>query len=114
MKKNDFRSQMLPYCLKKMDDDIGGWIVLNRDYKPFNHDSDKGWAIYENIPANSRIKKLTLKQIELLSWYKEEINTDLPFVYLYSDASIPTSSNINWNKYSEKLKRLATYMTIRS
>ncbi len=114
MKKADFRSQMLPYCLKKMDDDIGGWIVLNRDYKPFNHDSKEGDAIYEKVPANSRIKKLTSKQIELISWYKKEFNPDYPFVHLYSDGSIPTDSNENWLKYSEKLKRIASYMTIRS
>jgi len=116
---NEFAYQLLPYCLQKMEDDIGGWIVLNRQYKPFNFDtSNNKWAKYEDVPKNSRIKRLNITQMKLLYhydyWEKKDnfkITKDTKTIYLYSDCSYPTLSEIAWSKYSEKLQRLAKYKT---
>jgi hypothetical protein len=107
----EFGHQLLPYCLRKIEDNVGGWISLNRDYKPFNHATKDGWAEYEKVPANARIKKLNFKQMQFLS-YKEITNKDTKTIYLYSDYCYPPLSKEAWQQYSEKLQRLAKYMTI--
>ena len=109
--RSEFGYQLLPYCLQKMEDNIGGWISLNRNYKPFNHATKDGWAEYEKVPKNARIKRLTLIQMKSLSC-KQEIDKTTQTIYLYSDACYPTLSEQAWRQYSEKLQRLAKYMTI--
>ena len=64
---NQVRQQLLPYCLTKVNDDIGGWILLNRQYKPLGWDN-KQHAKYEDVPKNARIKKLTITQKKFYSW----------------------------------------------
>jgi len=108
----EYTYQLLPYCLRKIEDDIGGWIPLNRAYKPFNHDNKKGWATYEEVPANARIKRLTLTQMKLLS-HKQDIDKATETVYLYSDNCYPLTSKQAWQVYSEKLQRLAKYTTFK-
>jgi len=116
---NEFAYQLLPYCLQKMEDKIGGWIVLNRQYKPFNFDtSTDKWANYEDVPENSRIKKLSITQMKFLYHYdyweikqKFIISKDTKKIYLYSDCCYPTLSDTAWNQYSKKLQRLAKYQT---
>jgi|TARA_R100001460_G_scaffold107438_1_gene156201 hypothetical protein len=116
---NEFAYQLLPYCLQKMEDKIGGWIVLNRQYKPFNFDiSTNKWAKYEDVPKNSRIKRLSITQMKLLHHYcywdikeKFEITNDTKKIYLYSDNCNPILSDTAWSQYSKKLQRLAKYQT---
>ena len=107
----EYTYQLLPYCLQKMDDDIGGWIPLNRAYKTFNHDTNHGWAEYEKVPANARIKRLTLPQMKFLS-HDQDIKKYTKIIYLYSDNCHPRISNKAWQQYSEKLQRLGKYSTI--
>tara|TARA_B100000965_G_scaffold72745_1_gene57402 strand:- start:29 stop:367 length:339 start_codon:yes stop_codon:yes gene_type:complete len=107
----EYTYQLLPYCLQKMEDDIGGWIPLNRDYKPFNHATKDGWAEYEKVPANARIKRLTLPQMKFLSLH-QDIDKNTKIIYLYSNYCHPSISNKAWRQYSEKLQRLGKYSTI--
>ena len=109
----EYTYQLLPYCLQKMDDDIGGLIPLNRAYKPFNHDINHGWAEYEKVPANARIKRLTLPQMQSLS-HKQDIDKETKIIYLYSDNCYPLLSKQSWQQYSEKLQRLGKYATLRN
>ena len=107
----EYTYQLLPYCLQKMEDDIGGWIPLNRDYKPFNHATKDGWAEYEKVPANARIKRLTLPQMKFLS-HDQDIDKDTKIIHLYANYCHPRISNKTWKQYSEKLQRLGKYATI--
>jgi hypothetical protein len=105
--KDAFRRVWLPYCVKKMSDEIGGWIVLNRGYKPLGGRLDL-WVNYQEVPAWQRIKRITLSQQEKIDhgcrlasgWRPDEI------VWLYHDGCIPTYSNRNWSAYSERLSVL--------
>jgi hypothetical protein len=106
---NQVRQQLLPYCLTKVNDHIGGWILLNREYKPLGW-NNKEHAKYEDVPKNARIKKLTITQKKFYSWNKE-IKENSNFVYLYYDGNIPTSSKENWQKYSKKLEKLSNLKT---
>ena len=106
---NQVRQQLLPYCLTKVNDHIGGWILLNRQYKPLGWDN-KQHAKYEDVPKNARIKKLTITQKRFYSWNNHTKEND-DFVYLYYDGNIPTSSKENWEEYSKKLEKLSNLKT---
>jgi len=106
---NQVRQQLLPYCLTKVNDDIGGWILLNRQYKPLGWDN-KEHAKYEDVPKNARIRKLTITQKRFYSWNNHTKEND-DFVYLYYDGNIPTSSKENWEEYSKKLEKLSNLKT---
>ena len=99
----------MPYCLSKVEDEHGGWIPLNRNYKPLGY-SSRDWVDYSSVPLSGRIKKLGQKTAIALSWDGAGIS-ERGTVFLYNDGSIPTRSSFHWKSYSEKLKRLAALMT---
>ena len=96
---NFVRVNHFPYCLQKMNDDIGGWIILNRRYKPLGAPI-KEWAIYGDVPKELRISHLTLEQQEKLSYNQSPGDT----IWLYNDACVPEEC---WPEYRQKLEFLA-------
>lgn len=99
----------LPYVVRKMNDKIGGWIVLNRRYKPLGMRLD-AWVDYEDIPKQVRIKAITLPQQKKL-FHGDTINSPwLPnrMIWLYSDGSVPTRSPSNWEAYQQRLRLLSS------
>jgi hypothetical protein len=98
----------MPYCLAKVEDEHGGWIPLNRFYKPLGHVSGE-WVDYCSVPPGSRIKRLLPETAAFLSWNGEGTKEGR-IVFLYNDGSFPVRSSSHWNSYSEKLARLARLM----
>ena len=108
---------MLPYCLLQMEDDaIGGWIVLNRHYKPLGGDR-KTWYVYQEVPASARIKEITPEQHDLLSWEEVEmLNVDEEnhvirhgMIWLYNDGCLP---HHDWDAYVKRLEVLRDLPTM--
>lgn len=91
----------LPYCLKKVDDKIGGWVILNRDYKPLalNRGQHK-YIKYEDVPRDARVavSEEERKKIQTLS-----SSDDAETLYLYNDSTHPATSKKHWDRYSQKL-----------
>lgn len=97
----DFRRIFLPYCLLKHDS--GGYVVLNRDYKPLGF-STNDHIIYENYPIEVKFLRMSKVTAKRLSY---EGNDSINEIYLYNDATVPTNSDENMKNYLEKLKILA-------
>lgn len=97
----------MPYCLKKATDDIGGWLVLNRYYKPIGR-PQKPSVDYGTVDKSLRIKKITEKQQKRLAHGKSSggLVTN-ESVFLYEDGSVPTACAKAWDAYSERLALLA-------
>lgn len=99
----DFRSVYLPYCLKRQED--GRYIVLNREYKPLGFNTDTH-VNYEDYPIAAKIKGITKKVAMELSIDK---SSDLDQIFLYNDATNPSSNSENMKKYLKKIEKIATY-----
>lgn len=94
----------MPYVVKKMNDDAGGWIVLNRDYRllGFNYRQD---CRYEYVPRDQRIIRLTHQHQKKLAHTGLD-GTGLRIdeeVYLYFDAEHPLRTQKAWDLYSNRL-----------
>ena len=105
----EYRRVWLPYCLKKMNDQAGGWIVLNRRYKPLGMPLDQ-WAVYEDVPRHQRVRRITLPQQKRLYHGCVGNGPWLPndTIWLYHDGSIPTHSKLNWDAYQQRLSVLSS------
>ena len=101
MPLHDFRSAHLPYCLQMQKD--GRYVVLNREYKPIGF-TTTDWVDYEKYPVAVKIKGLTAKKAEKVS-YKG--SGDLDNIYLYNDGCVPTKSTKNMQAYLKRLEALA-------
>lgn len=98
----------MPYCLHKVEDKHGGWIPLNRLYKPLGQPGGD-WVDYGNVPPECRLKRLSRETAILLSWNGEG-KTNEKAVFLYYDGSSPFRSRSHWDSYSKKLARLTQLM----
>lgn len=102
------RRLWFPYAVQKVNDAIGGWIILNRHYKPLGAPSNR-WVKYEGIPPFMRIKRITRAQQRKLD-HGERLAAPLrldEIIWLYHDSIIPTSSQSNWTSYQKRLFILA-------
>ena len=91
----------LPYCLKKVDDKIGGWIILNRDYKPLALNQGQGKFIrYEDVPRDARVQ---VSEDERKKIQIPNSSNDAETFYLYNDSTHPALSKKHWDRYSQKL-----------
>lgn len=108
---NDFRGNWMPYALVKIEDDNGGWIPLNRHYKPLGV-SSKEWVDYSSVPVECRIKSIKPSTARRLSWKQENHCASESMIFLYNDSCIPTKSKKDWQAYSEKLDILASLKTV--
>ena len=97
----DFRCIYLPYCLLKHDS--GGYLILNRDYKPLGFSTTKHLT-YEDYPIEAKFLRMSKTTAAKLSYEKSD---NLDRIFLYNDGCIPTSSEQNMKQYLEKLKILA-------
>ena len=97
----EFRIVFFPYCLLKHDS--GGYLVLNRDYKPLGFSTNKHLT-YEDYPIEVKFLKISKKTAQKLSWKGSD---SVEEIFLYHDGTIPTCSEENMKNYLEKLKRLA-------
>lgn len=107
---NDFRASWMPYALAKVEDDNGGWIPLNRHYKPLGM-SSKEWVDYSSIPVECRIKRINPVTVKRLSWKQEGHDTSESMIFLYNDGCIPTKSKKDWFAYSKKLDIISSLKT---
>lgn len=107
---NDFRATWMPYVIAKVEDDKGGWIALNRHYKPLGI-SSKEWVDYLSIPVECRIKSIKPSTARRLSWKQENHDTSESMIFLYNDSCVPTSSKHDWKSYCEKIAILASLQT---
>jgi hypothetical protein len=100
----EYRRIWLPYAVKKMNDDAGGWIPLNRRYKPLGEPTDN-WVKYEDFPKALRIKSITLQQQKKIHHGNSNAAPWLPneMIWLYHDSVIPTKSPAHWRAYQERL-----------
>lgn len=95
-----FRWVYLPYCLEKLSS--GGYVVLNRDYKPIGFNSS-AQLDYESYPVAVRFRRLTASTIRRLSCE----GSDAPDkIYLYNGACVPTRSVGNMRAYLKRLSIL--------
>jgi hypothetical protein len=97
---NEIRAVALPYCLERQPD--GRYVILNRHYKPLGfmtHDR----VDYNAYPIAVKFKRLTRATATKLS---ARGNDDLEKIWLYDDASVPTTSARNMQQYLERLKVL--------
>jgi hypothetical protein len=112
MNRYDFAKIHLPYAIQKMNDSIGGWIILNRNYKPLGTTE---WCIYENIPAESRIAEITYRQQLLLNNSSTgELSKD-GIIFLYSDATSPHrkgAKRAHVDAYNQRLDWLGRLKTL--
>jgi hypothetical protein len=105
---DEFRRIHMPYCLRKMNDAVGGWIVLNRYYKPLGQ-SPRIWVDYEEIAADRRIRRIVYSQMKSLS--HDAIQAESGMIFLYDDGCIPTRNKTFWNDYQKRLAVLAGMTT---
>lgn len=107
---NDFRAIWMPYALAKVEDAKGGWIALNRYYKPLGFDS-RVHVDYSTVPTTSRIKTIRANTAKALSWSGEGAVDDGRMIFLYNDNCTPNVSEANWRLYEKKLSLLAALKT---
>jgi hypothetical protein len=105
---DEYRRIWLPYAVKKMDDKVGGWIALNRGYKPLGCTLDR-WVEYENVPRAGRIKSITLPQQKKIHHGCESAAPFEPdtMIWLYDDSTVPTRSAKHWDAYQQRLYLLS-------
>ena len=97
----DFRSVVLPYCLKKTSKNE--YIVLNREYKPVGFNTFEHLE-YKDYPIMLNLKGLTPQKVKEISW---EGDSNDEMIFLYNDGCIPTRSKENMNRYLKRLEILA-------
>jgi hypothetical protein len=102
----EFRQAWMPYALAKVDDSDGGWIVLNRFYKPLGG-SPREHYDYSLVPKESRIACIHRSTAEFLSWKPLDAESEA-IIFLYSDSCVPTGSAADWKTYSDKLEKLSS------
>jgi hypothetical protein len=107
---NNFRANWLPYALVKIDDEQGGWIPLNRHYKPLGMPS-RTWVDYSSVPVECRIKNISSATAKRLSWKQEGHDVNESMIFLYNDRCIPTGSKKDWLAYSAKLDIISSLKT---
>jgi hypothetical protein len=98
----------LPYLLQKVEDPIGGWVLLNRHYKPLGHSANKS-AVYESIPRHMRVRFIS-KSVQL-KLRCEGGNSQLnKMIFLYHDGSVPYCSSGHWSDYQKRLQIISKLM----
>ena len=97
----DFRSVILPYCLKKIGKNE--YIVLNREYKFVGFKTRKQ-VVYEEYPIILKIKGLTTKKIKEISWAGDPSDE---MIFLYNDGCVPTVKQEFMDKYLNRLQILS-------
>lgn len=95
----------LPYVVQKMEDSIGGWIILNRHYKPLGHSANT-FAVYKSIPRHMRIR-LIVKSTQLKLWGGSGSPLFDKAIFLYHDGSVPYRSQPHWSAYQKRLQIIA-------
>lgn len=86
----------LPYCIQRLSDDR--YIVLNRKYKPLGVRGNDH-VVYEEHPAAAKIK-ITASDARKISHSGSD---DLSAIFLYDDATNPSTSKENMHGYSIRL-----------
>ncbi len=101
MSKQDFRHLFLPYLLKKTPQ---GYAVLNRAYAPLGFRStDHAAEVAEDALAQLHIDARTAAALSCSG------SEDTESIYLYDDASVPTSGAGALALYLDRLARLMHY-----
>lgn len=99
------RQIYMPYVIAVLGN--GEFLPLNRFYKPIGVSSET-WVKYETYPTRLRIKGLTdakAKQIGMEVSKSGDDSSDTMY-YLYEDATNPSESKANWDRYQGILAKL--------
>lgn len=100
MDTKEFRWWFMPYCLEEVSPDR--YVVLNRGYKPLGIVTEK-WVDYNLYAVQIKITANIAKSLSIHG----DANTRK--IYLYDDATVPTSGAKNMKKYLEILEKLSKY-----
>ena len=111
MKGYEYNCIFLPYLLQKIEDGIGGWVILNRKYRFLGTTS---WSRYELAPKYFRLPEVSDElRHHLTTGFKHPLYEDK--VYLYNDGCSPLSKNAS-NKareqYALKLAMVSALKTV--
>jgi|688.fasta_scaffold1050811_1 hypothetical protein len=111
MKDYEYNSIFLPYVLQKLEDNIGGWVILNRKYK---FPGTTSWSHYELAPKHFRLPKVSDELRRYLSTgFKEPLYEDK--VYFFNDGCSPLSKNASTKvkeQYALKLAMVSKLETV--
>ncbi len=86
MKDYEYNRIFLPYVIQKIEDETGGWVILNREYKFLG---TTNWSFYEDTPRSFRIARITDET-------KQQLNNDNDYndrIYLFDGSCSPLSKN---------------------
>lgn len=100
----ELRLFLMPYCIKRAGPSY--WILLNRRYKPLGQQSND-WVEYETHFSRVKLKGLTRKVAEKLSYCELKESGVPETVFLYADSCVPTRSKAFMNAYLQRLAVLA-------
>jgi hypothetical protein len=92
----------MPYCLDKQPD--GGYVALNRDYKPLGFDTGD-FVNYQRFPITHSLKGLSPTAASEISCHG---TPDLSRIYLYNDGCNPANGKArDMSDYMRRLERLS-------
>jgi hypothetical protein len=110
MKDYEYNCIFLPYLMQKVEDNIGGWVILNRKYRFLGTTS---WGHYEFAPRPFRIARVTDQLRHFLTaGFKHPVYEDK--VYFFNDSCSPLDKNAS-NKVKEQYAlKLATISALKT
>jgi len=98
----EMRQVFLPYAIIPVND--SEFLFVNRKYKPIGVLSGDH-VDYETHPSRVKMKGLTPAKAAKAGLHMG----DNGYFYFYSDATIPTDSKANWDRYEKILQWIAAY-----
>ena len=93
---------ILPYCVKKDENNKSKYVILGRDYKPLGFNTQE-LIKYGSYPILYKLA-MTPKKAAKLSW-KNDSNVDA--IVLYNDGTNPLNSDKDMKEYLKRLELLA-------
>ena len=111
MKDYEYNCIFLPYLLQELEDDIGGWVILNRKYKILGTIS---WTDYKSTPTCYRVTGITdeIKRY-LTGGFVDPSYSDK--IYFFNDSCSPldkSASRKHKEQYFFKVLRLTELRTV--
>lgn len=94
--------QFFPYCIQRLKS--GGWIVLNRRYKPLGQPGH-AWVDYESHPSAVKFARMSIATARKLSWKPIPDDKVPETIHLYKGSLTPDDPGMS--EYLERLARLA-------
>lgn len=101
----------MPYVVKKLEDETGGWVLLNREYRilgtPLMTSAPTAHVSVHKYARIRRISQRTQVAISKGGTQATKLILDSA-VWLYDDMHRPDDSAQDWDDYARRLKLLST------